>query len=86
MASFVLDFERPIVDLEETIAGLKDLSKKGPETVNVGGLMKVKVRTRPARRAGMVMNPFTKEMVKAAARPATRLPKVTPLKGLKDLV
>jgi len=29
MASFVLDFERPIVDLEETISGLRDLSERG---------------------------------------------------------
>ncbi|MCP4870828.1 MAG: acetyl-CoA carboxylase carboxyltransferase subunit alpha [Proteobacteria bacterium] len=29
MAAFVLDFERPIVDLEETISGLRELSAKG---------------------------------------------------------
>ncbi len=29
MSKFVLEFERPIVDLEETIAGLRELSAKG---------------------------------------------------------
>ena len=29
MADFVLEFERPIVDLEETIQGLRDLAKRG---------------------------------------------------------
>jgi hypothetical protein len=34
----------------------------------------------------MVRNPFTGEMVKAAARPAMKLPKFTPAKQFKDYV
>ena len=29
MADFVLEFERPIVDLEDTIQGLRDLAERG---------------------------------------------------------
>jgi nucleoid DNA-binding protein len=63
-----------------------DLGKRGPGVVNVGGLLKVKVRTRPARKAGKAKNPFTGEMMSVAARPAQRVPKVTALKALKELV
>lgn len=42
-------------------------------------------KTRPARKAGLVRNPFTGEMVQQAARPASFSVGARPLKALKDL-
>jgi DNA-binding protein HU-beta len=62
-----------------------DSVKKG-EKVALTGFGNFTQRVRKARRAGMVRNPFTGEMVKAAARPAMKLPKFTPAKQFKDYV
>ena len=66
----------------------KDLSRRGPGTFTVPGLMKVqKVHKpkRPARRN--VPNPFRPgELMDVAARPARNVVKVRPLKNLKDMV
>jgi len=79
---------KQVAQVFETLGDLlkKDLSTRGPGVVNVGGLMKVKIRTRPARKAGTAKNPFTGEMMKVAARPAQRVPKVTALKALKEMI
>ncbi|MEO0715582.1 MAG: HU family DNA-binding protein [Planctomycetota bacterium] len=63
-----------------------DLSKRGPGTFNVPGLMKVVVQRKAAvpRRKGI--NPFTGEETMFKAKPARNVVKVRPLKGLKDLV
>jgi nucleoid DNA-binding protein len=41
---------------------------------------------RPARKAGMARNPFTGEMVKVEARPASLSVRARALKALKDVV
>jgi nucleoid DNA-binding protein len=66
----------------------KDLGRRGPGTFTVPGLMKV-VRVhkprRPARKN--VPNPFRPgEFMDIAAKPATNVVKVRPLKGLKEMV
>lgn len=48
--------------------------------------VKLTRKKRPARKAGMVRNPFTGEMVKSEARPASLSVGARPLKALKDLV
>jgi len=62
------------------------LSSKGPGVINVGGLMKVKVRSVAARPAGMRKDPFTGEMRQFAAKPASKKVKLLPLKALKEMV
>lgn len=64
----------------------KNLSKKGPGVVNIPGLMKIKVVRKPATKEREGINPFTKEPTTFAAKPARNVVKITPLKGLKDMV
>ncbi|MCR9199198.1 MAG: HU family DNA-binding protein [Planctomycetaceae bacterium] len=64
----------------------KNLSKKGPGVVNIPGLMKIKVVRKPATKERPGINPFTKEPTVFAAKPARNVVKITPLKGLKDMV
>lgn len=65
----------------------KNLGGRGaPGTFTVPGLMKLKVVKKPARKARMGINPFTKEEVMFKAKPASKGVKVLALKGLKDMV
>lgn len=70
--------------LAEVVAG--QLSKKGPGMFTLPGLVKLKVRAKPAVPAGMRKNPFTGEMKMAPAKPASRAVRVTAVKKLKDAV
>lgn len=63
-----------------------DLTKRGPGTVQVPGLMKVVVQRKPATKARKGINPFTKEPTIFKAKPARNVVKVRPLVGLKSLV
>ncbi|MEM1085900.1 MAG: HU family DNA-binding protein [Verrucomicrobiota bacterium] len=49
------------------------------------GLLKVVTVRKPAVKARMGINPFTKEEVMFKAKPATTVVKVRPLKKLKDM-
>jgi nucleoid DNA-binding protein len=62
------------------------LSSKGPGVINVGGLMKVKVRSVPATKERMGKNPFTGEEMLIKAKPASKKVRVLPLKALKEMV
>jgi nucleoid DNA-binding protein len=64
----------------------KDLSKSGPGTVNIAGLMKLQVQRKPATKARPGVNPFTGEETVFKAKPARNVVKVRPLKTLKDMV
>ena len=65
----------------------KNLGGRGaPGTFTVPGLMKLKVVKKPARKARMGINPFTKEEIMFKAKPASKGVKVLALKGLKDMV
>ena len=72
----------------DEMAGLikKDLGKRGPGAFTVPGLMKVRVVRKPATKARMGINPFTKEEMMFKAKPARNVVKVTALKNLKDMV
>jgi len=62
------------------------LDNKGSGVFTVPGLMKIKVVRKPATEARDGVNPFTGEKCTFAAKPARNVVKVTPLKGLKDMV
>jgi nucleoid DNA-binding protein len=63
----------------------KQVGKKGPGLFVVPGLMKIQVITKPATKARMGINPFTKQEQMFKAKPARRVIKVRPLKALKDM-
>lgn len=72
----------------ESLTGLikKDLSK-GPGIFAVPGLMKITVVRKPATKEKKVPNPFKPgEMMVVKAKPARKVVKVRPLKGLKAMV
>src|SRR5690348_9891127 len=63
-----------------------DLSKGGSGVFKVPGLMRITVKRKPATKARMGINPFTKEQVMFKAKPARNVVRVRPLRGLKDMV
>ena len=66
----------------------KDLGSRGPGAFTVPGLMKVVKVDKPRRPARKnVPNPFRPgELMDVAAKPASKVVKVRPLKTLKDMV
>ena len=63
-----------------------DLSKAGPGVFKLPGLMRITVQRKPATKARMGINPFTKEEVMFKAKPARNVVKVRPLRQLKEMV
>jgi nucleoid DNA-binding protein len=64
----------------------RDIRRTGPGMFTVPGLMKIKVVRKPATKSRKGVNPFTGEQMVFKAKPARNVVKVTPLKGLKDMV
>ncbi len=60
------------------------VGNKGPGVFTVPGLMKIVVIHKPATKARMGINPFTKEEQMFKAKPARKVIKVRALKALKD--
>ncbi len=78
-------------DVTSLFTGLQDLikrelGKKGPGEFVVPDMFKLKVKQIPAKKAGMRMDPFTKQERMFPAKPASKKIRATPLKKLKDLV
>jgi len=48
--------------------------------------MKIRVNKKPATKARKGINPFTGEETVFKAKPARKVVKIVPLKGLKDMV
>ncbi len=61
-------------------------SRGAPGTFTVPGLLKMRVVEKPAKEARKGINPFTGEEMMFKAKPASKVVKVSPLKGLKDMV
>ena len=65
----------------------EQLSKKGPGSFNLPGLLKIVVQHKEATPETTKKNPFKPgEMMTVKAKPARNIVKIRPLKGLKDLV
>ncbi len=63
-----------------------NISKKGAAgQFTIPGLCKIVVQHKPALPKRQVRNPGTGEMVWAKPRPARKVVKIRPLKGLKDM-
>lgn len=63
----------------------KDLGRRGVGMFTVPGLIKCRVIKKPAVKARKGTNPFTGEEMMFKAKPARKVVKATPLKGLKDM-
>lgn len=61
------------------------INKKSVGEFVLPGLMKIQTVKKPARKARMGINPFTKEEVMFKAKPASTTVKVRPLKKLKEM-
>jgi nucleoid DNA-binding protein len=61
------------------------VGKKGPGIFAVPGLMKIIVVQKPATKARVGINPFTKLEQTFKARPARKVIKIRPLKNLKEM-
>ncbi len=64
----------------------KDLGSRGPGVFSLPGLVKLKRIVKPATKARKGINPFTGEEAIFKAKPARKVVKAQPLKGLKDMV
>lgn len=64
----------------------RELGRRGPGEFVIPDLLKLKVRTIPARKERKGIDPFTKEERVFPAKPAQKKVRATPLKKLKDLV
>jgi nucleoid DNA-binding protein len=80
--------KKQISSVFEALDGLvkKELGKKGPGLFQIPGLLKLKVVRKPATKASMGINPFTKEPMMKKAKPARNVVRAVPLKALKDSV
>jgi len=63
----------------------RHVKKNSVEEFKLPGLLKIKVVTKPARKARKGINPFTGEEVMFKAKPKSRVIKVQALKSLKDM-
>jgi hypothetical protein len=75
-----------VFDVLATLAK-KELGKKGSgQFAILPGMVKAKIRTKAAVKAGKWMNPFTKQEEIRKAKPARRVVRLTSLKALKNIV
>jgi nucleoid DNA-binding protein len=76
------DVRELLAALEETIRA--SISRKGPRTFVLPGILKITAVAVPAKKARKGINPFTGEATVFKAKPATVKVKVRPMKKLKD--
>ena len=60
--------------------------RKASGQFTIPGLLKLRVVTKPAKKARMGVNPFTGEEMMFKAKPASKVVKATALKALEDMV
>ena len=79
---------KEVSNVFEELANLigRNLNQRGPGVFNLPGMMKVKVVRKAATKTRKGINPFTGEETVFKAKPARKVVKVLPLKGLKDMV
>ena len=80
--------KKEVATVFEALSGIikKDIGRRGPGQFTVPGLMKIRVKRKPATKARRGVNPFTGEEMMFKAKPARNVVKVTALKALKDMV
>lgn len=80
--------KKEVAAVIESLSGLiaKNIGSRGPQMFSLPGLMKIKVVTRPAKKARKGINPFTGEEMMFKAKPKTKVVKIAALKSLKEMV
>jgi nucleoid DNA-binding protein len=76
------DVRAVMAALEETMRA--SISRKGPRTFVLPGILKITAVAVPAKKARKGINPFTGQETVFKAKPATVKVKVRPMKRLKD--
>jgi nucleoid DNA-binding protein len=74
---------KSVIDHLATV-GYKELNESGEFVIP--GFVKMSVVNKPATEARSGVNPFTKEPMEFAAKPASKSVKASPLKVVKDAV
>lgn len=74
---------KSVIEYMATV-GYKELNESGEFVIP--GFVKMSVVNKPATEARMGVNPFTKEPMQFAAKPASKSVKASPLKVAKDAV
>jgi len=79
---------KEVASVFEALEGIiqDNLKPRGPGMFSIPGLLKIRLIKKPATKARKGINPFTKEETIFKAKPARKVVKVLPLKGLKDMV
>ena len=89
MAQIVKDTDlsrKQVAAVFESLNGIIKKSLRGAGLFTLPGLLKMKVVKKPATKARVGINPFTKEKMTFKAKPASKKVRVLPLKSLKALV
>ncbi len=92
VATIVADTGLTRKDVDAVFVSLHGQIKKSlgghgaPGMFSIPGLLKMRVVKKPARKARLGVNPFTGEEMMFKAKPASKVVKVSALKGLKDMV
>ena len=74
---------KSVIDYMTTV-GYKELNESGEFVIP--GFVKMSVVNKPATEARTGLNPFTKEPMEFAAKPASKSVRASPLKAAKDAV
>lgn len=82
---------QPRKQIQHTLESLQQIisahmKKQGPGEFIMPGMLKMKLKHKPATKAKKGINPFTGEPTMFKAKPARNVVKITALKKLKELV
>jgi nucleoid DNA-binding protein len=79
---------KQVAEVFDALTGLikRELGKKGPGTFTLPGLLKMRLKRKPATKARKGINPFTKQEQMFKAKPARNVVSARPLKTLNELV
>ena len=79
---------KQIAEVFDALSGLikRELSKKGPGVFTIPGLLRMRLKRKPATKARKGINPFTKQEQLFKAKPARNVVKAQALKNLKEMV
>lgn len=78
--------KKDVSNVLDNLSGVIINHLQGPGEITISGVMKAKIKRRPATKARKGINPFTGEETIFKAKPARNVVKITPLKALKDSV
>lgn len=69
-----------------TVVAQQLVGRGSPGEITIPGLLKLKAVKKAATKEREGLNPFTKEPITIAAKPASKKVKALPLKALKDML